>query len=612
MIGRVAEINTAFDVDLLAKEIAVLYDRWYYARQGWLAEAQERRNYIFATDTSTTSNSSLPWKNKTHTPKLAQIRDNLHANYMAAIFANDNWLSWEGGSKEAEKTNKKKAALAYAKQKIDTVDFRNTISKLVYDYIDYGNAIADVKWIDERKVDPVTNDEIVVFRGPKVVRTPIESIVFNILADEFDATPKITRTLMSCGDLELKMQTCPEEKYDEAAYEAYKANRTRLGAFRSDDIDRAIGVKIDGFGSFSDYLSSGFVEILEIEGTIADSNGVLHDNKIITVIDRSVVLREIDNPTLFGRSTKKHVGWRLRQDNLMAMGPLDNLVGLQYRIDHLENLKADAMDLSIFPPLKIRGEVEDFEYSPLAEIFLGEDGDVAPMAPNPSVFGVDNEIAYLENKMEEMAGAPRAAMGHRTPGEKTAFEVQQLSTAATRIFQEKINNFEMNFLEPLINGMLELARRRLDTHDIIRTLQEDEMTVVKFLEIDRDDLSIEGKLKPIGARHFTAQSTLVQNLMGWYSSGIMQDPDVKVHTSAFGLAKLMQENTGLEKFGLVKKNIRILEQKQTQALANQAQQDLEVEGSMPVSELELDEELINAGLDPNQPASLEEGEGPTG
>jgi hypothetical protein len=41
------------------------------------------------------------------------------------------------------------------------------------------------------------------------------------------------------------------------------------------------------------------------------------------------------------------------------MGPLDNLVGMQYRIDHLENLKADVFDLIAFPPLKIKGYVED-------------------------------------------------------------------------------------------------------------------------------------------------------------------------------------------------------------------------------------------------------------
>ena len=45
---------------------------------------KELRNYIFATDTTTTSNKSLPWKNSTTLPKLCQIRDNLHSNYISA------------------------------------------------------------------------------------------------------------------------------------------------------------------------------------------------------------------------------------------------------------------------------------------------------------------------------------------------------------------------------------------------------------------------------------------------------------------------------------------------------------------------------------------------
>lgn len=48
-----------------------------------------------------------------------------------------------------------------------------------------------------------------------------------------------------------------------------------------------------------------------------------------------------------GKTSIVHAGWRYRPDNLWAMGPLDNIVGMQYRIDHLENLKADAMDLAV-------------------------------------------------------------------------------------------------------------------------------------------------------------------------------------------------------------------------------------------------------------------------
>ena len=126
------------------------------------------------------------------------------------------------------------------------------------------------------------------------------------------------------------------------------------------------------------------------------------------------------------------------------MGPLDNLVGLQYRVDHLENLKADALDLTIHPPLKIIGDVEPFTWGPEEVIHIPEDGNVEAMAPNAAAFQVNNEIAAILNIMEEMAGAPKEAMGFRSPGEKTAFEVQQLQNAASRIFQIKLINLKQS------------------------------------------------------------------------------------------------------------------------------------------------------------------------
>jgi len=52
-------------------------------------------------------------------------------------------------------------------------------------------------------------------------------------------------------------------------------------------------------------------------------------------------------------------------------------------------------------------------------------------------------------------------MGFRSPGEKTKYEVQRLENASARIFQNKINQFEEQIVEPLLNAMLELARRNL-------------------------------------------------------------------------------------------------------------------------------------------------------
>ena len=48
------------DKDNFAKSLINLYDKWRIQRDNWIEEKKELRNYIFATDTSTLSKSSLP------------------------------------------------------------------------------------------------------------------------------------------------------------------------------------------------------------------------------------------------------------------------------------------------------------------------------------------------------------------------------------------------------------------------------------------------------------------------------------------------------------------------------------------------------------------------
>ena len=307
----------------------------------------------------------------------------------------------------------------------------------------------------------------------------------------------------------------------------------------------------------------------------------LKENRIITIIDRNYILRDVQNPSWLGRDTKEHVGWRDRPDNLYAMGPLDNLVGLQYRLDHLENLKADALDLTIHPPKVIVGDVDPFTWGPGEDIHVPEDGDVRPLPPNAAAFQVNNEIQYLLMLMEEMAGAPKEAMGIRSPGEKTAFEVQQLQNAAGRIFQHKINKFEIEFLEPLLNNMLELARRNMEASDLVRVM-DDDLGVTDFLTITKDDITATGKLRPVGARHYATRAQLVQNLTGVFNSPIGQI--IAPHVSGKKLAQMIEDVMGFEQFDFMSDNIAIFEQAETQRLVQQSQQNLEVEAATPVEE----------------------------
>ena len=212
------------------------------------------------------------------------------------------------------------------------------------------------------------------------------------------------------------------------------------------------------------------------------------------------------------------------------------------------------------------------------------------LTPDTTALNADTQIAILEQKMEEFAGAPKEAMGIRSPGEKTAFEVQSLQNAAGRIFQEKVTNFEINFLEPLLNSMLEVARRNLDTGDVLRVM-DDDLGVTRFLSITKEDITATGKLRPIGARHFAARAQLVQNLTGLFNSPISEL--VTPHISGKKLSRLFEDVLGLSRFQLFRDNVAVFEQIETQQLMNQAQEEVELQDSIAANPPEeFDEGLV--------------------
>jgi len=581
-MNKVLEVQELIEPHSLATHISNLYVDWNNQRSSWRSEKEELRNYLFATDTSTTSNSELPWKNTTTLPKLTQIRDNLHANYMAALFPNDDWLRWEAYTEKDASKDKSKTIQAYMSNKLREGNFRSVISQCVLDYIDYGNAFGEAVWVNESKTDEETGEVIPGYVGPKLVRSSPLDQVFDPTAISYEKSPKITRYIKTLGELQVDAMDYPSLGYSIEDIEEVVQVRKRIGIYKPEDFDKDIGYSIDGFGSLHAYYNSGYIEILEFEGDIHDfETGQLLRDQIITIVDRTTVIRKEQNPSWLAKSKRAHAGWRKRPDNLYAMGPLDNLVGLQYRLDHLENLKADALDLTIHPPLKIVGDVDTFDWGPGEEIDVGDSGDVAPMPPNPAAFQVNNEIAYIIQIMEEMAGAPKEAMGIRSPGEKTAFEVQTLQNAAGRIFQAKVQQFEIEFIEPILNIMLEMARRNLDGKDLVRVM-DDDLGVQEFLEITKEDITATGKVRPIGARHFAARAQLVQNLQGVFNGAIGQT--IMPHVSSKALAKLVEDAMGWDRFDLVKDNIQIMEQLESQRLINAGQEQVEAEAMTPVEQ----------------------------
>jgi hypothetical protein len=127
------------------------------------------------------------------------------------------------------------------------------------------------------------------------------------------------------------------------------------------------------------------------------------------------------------------------------------------------------------------------------------------------------------------------------------------------------------FLEPILNAMLETARRNMNEADVVRVLN-DSTGLFFFSEITRDDIKASGKIVPIGARHFAERAQKVQNLTTLYQIKA-SDPTVAAHLSGKEFARLLAEELGEP--SLFAENVTVHEQMETQKVATEAQVDFE-------------------------------------
>ena len=565
-------LETTNPVEHIAGTVASLWTDLNNQRSNWLKRVSEVRDYVTSPSTSFTEvGSKLPWKNKTVIPVLTQIADNLQSYYMAALMPTEDWFRWEGRDIESQK--KAELIEEYMRTKVKMSGFRDQLTELVRDWVIYGNTFAGVTYVTESTTDALTNEEIINYQGPRLQRiSPIDCVI-DVKAKNFDESPLIIRRQVPLTSI------LTDDSYDDEGKE--KVKHVRGNKDNKDFIQnyKDHGVSIDGFSSFNDYLSSQYVEVMEYWGDLYDAeSGEVLKNRVITIVDRSIVMSNTSNPSWDGKKPFIHVGWRVLPDNLYGQGPLDHLIGMQYRIDHLENLKADAFDMIIHPMMKIVGDsVEDFEYGPGQRVYVGTDGDVEFIRPDTSVLLANNEVAIYRNFMEMAAGSPRESAGFRTPGEKTAFEVNVLQQGADRMFQDKLNHFEENGIQRILGLFFELMMRNFDVLDIARTFNDD-TGALEIATFTKEDVVANGVFRPMGAKHFAARNKRVQEMQNLQM--IAANPAIAPHFSGLNAGKMFEEELGFEKWNVIEENIGVREQVTTAVYGQQMQAALTSEQPM--------------------------------
>ena len=569
--------------DSMAGEVARQWDVLKNARSGIEERIADTKQYLYATSTRETANSGKGgvdgegFDHSVHIPKLTQIADNLSAHYKRSLFSSRDWLIIDSHDEAAASKDKQKAVLAYLRVKHEAGGFIDVMTQLIDDWILYGNCFTEVTYVDERHemADGTLNQDYV---GAKVTRLNPLDVVFNLQASSFAKAPKIIRRVHSLGSIARLVEEGASDGWSKPALDKAMEFRQALGQFNLDDNNKELQSILDGLGNFSDYYNNGYVEILEFYGDFYDTEtNTLLKNHVISVMDRQYVLRSEPLETWSGRPHIYHCGWRNRPDTLWAMSPLENLIGMQYMINHLRNGIADATDLILFPQKFIQGDITEPEntFAPSATWYDPEgDGAVTFLRPDTSFLAADFQIDKLEAQMEAYAGSPRETMGQRTAGEKTAFEVQTLQNAAMGIFQHRISYFETNFLKDVVNAEIELARRFMGSETI--KIIDDDIGVAEFMNITKEDISSNGTLVPIGAQHFIERAQRIQEIQGNIQM-LAADPEVRMHFSSVEMAKDIEDAMGKDPLTLVIPFVRVAEQLEAAQMQNQASRQLETE-----------------------------------
>jgi hypothetical protein len=565
-------VLTLDDVDDVAVRISELWTRYNTERRNAITLNEEARKFTYATDIDATSAADLPHKNRTHQPKLTQIADTLKSQYFEASLSMPDFFKFPPprSVNNAVATAMEK----WVRVKLEQRKFRETTGRqLINDYVDYGNCFVTVDYVIERD-----NQGRVRYKGPSWNRVSPMNIVFNPRED-FKRSIKIEKKLFHISDIKEFPITYPNSGFKESIINKAIDSRHPEGIDDWVEVVKNRGINMDGYGGFDQYFKQDMAEVLIYRGDIFNpTTGETQRNRVVYVMDKAHVIRNEPTQAPSGFDGIHHGGWRIRPDNTWAQGPLDNLVGMQYRIDHLENLKADVFDIIAQPVIFVKGDdvMEPTEgYRPGAVYYGGIDSDVRMLSPDATALNADNQIANYHRMMEEMAGAPPETRGIRTPGEKTAFEVSKLDQNATMMFVDKARIFE-RMLETMLKETFELMLINFDIEEYMEVFGEG-TEAEALTALAMENTLARGEFVAIGARHWTRRNRETLE-MQQFMQGPLQDPKVRAHVDGSKLAAFWERKLNIEDEGIVEEYAGVIEDVRLQAIAQEEAESIQEEG----------------------------------
>lgn len=561
MTIRTLTVDDLASSEDMAAQVSGFWDVHQTQRLNQVYQWDELRQYIYATDTDSSSGVNNDWKNRTVRPKLTWIYDKMLTSYIQKLMPNDQFFRWKSSGKDE---NKETARVIehFMRHKIKNkhVNFREIVASSVSDWLLTGNAFGGAEYIEKKQRSLAKDgEEIVVFRGARPIRYNPIDVNLDASASTWEDSFCITRELIRKEAFFSYVEDNPNAFLPEGV-DIIRAGHNK--AYNNDIVEyiKQKNRTIDGTTIY-DSWAAGITEVLHYHGAMWDPiTNTYKSNMHVIVGDRIALLYKGENPSYLYDKPVVFSSFRKRPDNLWGMGPLENLVGMQYRIDHEENLKSDALDACAYPIVKVTGDSgeQDYQVRPGETWYVPPGGDVELVYPDPRVGMFESDISIREQAMEEFASMPRETAGFRTPGEKTKYEVASLLNSAGEHPDEKLAQFESQYLEPLLNLMLELNIRNLSQTDL-ESIPAGDLEIWNNIKVE--DLKVDGRLYPVGIKHSKEAGEKIQKTMAIIETASQIAPE---HFNKFKAMKVLEEEMALDEEKLISFGAGMKEQKQLQ------------------------------------------------
>ena len=94
-MSKVLDLDEIINADDIGIAIANRWCEWDGLRSQKKEKWKEIQKFVYATDTLDTFGHQMEWSNTVTVPKICQVRDNLYAHYMAALFPKRQWWEWQ-------------------------------------------------------------------------------------------------------------------------------------------------------------------------------------------------------------------------------------------------------------------------------------------------------------------------------------------------------------------------------------------------------------------------------------------------------------------------------------------------------------------------------------